>query len=84
MSSISARISTQPGKTSLGIEIPNSKRESVLFGDLIEEEEFEIENDSLTLALRKRYIWKKYFCKFRTNATSINSWNNWFWKISWY
>ena len=51
MSSISARISTQPGKTSLGIEIPNSKRDNVLFGDLIEEEEFEIENDSLTLAL---------------------------------
>ena len=39
MSSISTRISTQPGKTS-GIEIPNTKRDSVLFGDLIEEEEF--------------------------------------------
>ena len=47
MSSISTRISTQPGKTSLGIEIPNTKRDSVLFGDLIEEEEFKIENDSL-------------------------------------
>ncbi len=53
MSSISARISTQPGKTSLGIEIPNAKRDSVLFGDLIEEEDFEIGNDSLTLALGK-------------------------------
>ena len=40
MSSFSARISTQPGKTSLGIEIPNTKRDSVLFGDLIEEDEF--------------------------------------------
>ncbi len=53
MSSISARISTQPGKTSLGIEIPNNKRESVLFGDLIEEEEFDTQNESLTLALGK-------------------------------
>ncbi len=53
MSSISARISTQPGKTSLGIEIPNSKRDSVLFGDLVEEDEFKIENDYLTLALGK-------------------------------
>ena len=61
MSSISARISTQPGKTSLGIEIPNSKRDSVLFGDLIEEEEFEIENDSLTLALGKDISGKSIF-----------------------
>ena len=61
MSSISARISTQPGKTSLGIEIPNSKRDSVLFGDLIEEDEFEIENDSLTLALGKDISGKNIF-----------------------
>ncbi len=61
MSSISARISTQPGKTSLGIEIPNSKRESVLFGDLIKESEFEIENDSLTLALGKDISGKSIF-----------------------
>ncbi len=61
MSSISARISTQPGKTSLGIEIPNSKRDSVLFGDLIEEEEFEIDNDSLTLALGKDISGKSIF-----------------------
>ena len=61
MSSISARISTQPGKTSLGIEIPNSKREGVLFGDLIKEGEFEIENDSLTLALGKDISGKSIF-----------------------
>ena len=61
MSSISARISTQPGKTSLGIEIPNTKRDSVLFGDLIEEDEFEVENDSLTLALGKDISGKSIF-----------------------
>jgi len=61
MSSISARISTQPGKTSLGIEIPNSKRESVLFGDLIEEDEFETDNDKLTLALGKDISGKNIF-----------------------
>ena len=61
MSSLSARISTQPGKTSLGIEIPNTKRESVLFGDLIEEEGFEIENDNLTLALGKDISGKSIF-----------------------
>ena len=61
MSSISARISTQPGKTSLGIEIPNSKRENVLFGDLIKEGEFETDNDSLTLALGKDISGKSIF-----------------------
>ena len=61
MSSISARISTQPGKTSLGIEIPNSKRDSVLFGDLIEEEKYEVENDSLILALGKDISGKTIF-----------------------
>jgi len=61
MSSISARISTQPGKTSLGIEIPNTKRDGVLFGDLIEEDEFEIENDTLTLALGKDISGKSIF-----------------------
>ena len=29
MSSLSARISSQPGKTSLGIEIPNTKERNV-------------------------------------------------------
>ena len=40
MSSISARISSQPGKTSLGIEIPNEKRDGVFFGDLINDNGF--------------------------------------------
>ena len=53
MSSVSARISSQPGKTSLGIEIPNLKRDSVVFGDLVEGPRFEAENNSLTLALGK-------------------------------
>ncbi len=61
MSSISARISTQPGKTSLGIEIPNSKRDGVLFGDLIEEDEFETQSESLTLALGKDISGKSIF-----------------------
>ena len=61
MSSISARISTQPGKTSLGIEVPNTRRDSVLFGDLIEDEEFEMKSDSLTLALGKDISGKNVF-----------------------
>jgi len=53
MSSLSARISSQPGKTSLGIEIPNAKREPVLFGDLINDNVFFDGKSSLRLALGK-------------------------------
>ncbi|MDA9621062.1 DNA translocase FtsK 4TM domain-containing protein [Pelagibacteraceae bacterium] len=53
MSSVSARISSQPGKTSLGIEIPNLKRQGVMFGDLVDSSKFYELNNSLTLALGK-------------------------------
>ena len=61
MSSLSARISSQPGKTSMGIEIPNQKREAVLFGDLIEEERYLVDQNSLTLALGKDISGEKIF-----------------------
>jgi len=53
MSSVSARISSQPGKTSLGIEIPNLKRQGVMFGDLVDSPKFDELNNCLTLALGK-------------------------------
>ena len=53
MSSISARISSQPGKTSMGIEIPNQKREGVYFGDIVDDQKFTEDQNSLTLALGK-------------------------------
>ena len=53
MSSVSARISSQPGKTSLGIEIPNLKRQGVMFGDLVDSPKFYELNNCLTLALGK-------------------------------
>tara|TARA_A100001011_G_scaffold99627_1_gene105044 strand:- start:37160 stop:39394 length:2235 start_codon:yes stop_codon:yes gene_type:complete len=61
MSSISARIAVQPGKTSLGIEIPNQKRDDVYFGDLIEDDEFKSDKESLTLALGKDISGEKIF-----------------------
>ncbi len=61
MSSLSARISSQPGKTSLGIEIPNHKREGVLFGDLIDDIRFSTDEDALTLALGKDISGEKIF-----------------------
>ena len=61
MSSVSARISSQPGKTSIGIEIPNLKRMSVMFGDLVDDEKFYSKNNSLTLALGKDIAGEKVF-----------------------
>ncbi len=61
MSSLSARIASQPGKTSLGIEIPNQKREGVLFGDLIDDERFKADKNALTLALGKNISGEKVF-----------------------
>ena len=60
MSSLSTRISSQPGKTSIGIEIPNLKREDVLLGDLVNEQNF-LQNDGLTLALGKNISGEKKF-----------------------
>ena len=61
MSSLSARISAQPGKTSIGIEIPNLHRESVLLGDLINDENFLSHKNGLALALGKNISGEKQF-----------------------
>ncbi len=61
MSSISARISFQPGKNSIAIEIPNDVRESVLLGDLFSNDEFGNEGKNLTLALGKNISGEKKF-----------------------
>lgn len=53
MSSISARISTIPGRNILGIELPNSDRETVYLRELIETEEYRDERIKLPFALGK-------------------------------
>ena len=53
MSSLSTRISSQPGKTSIGIEIPNTERKNVLLGDLINDDYFLNNEGGLLLALGK-------------------------------
>ncbi len=61
MSSISTRIAAQPGKTSVGIEIPNQKREAVLLGDLIDDDYFKNSEEGLTLALGKNISGEKKY-----------------------
>ena len=60
MSSLSTRISSQPGKTSIGIEIPNTKRENVLLGELVNDNYF-INQKGLILALGKNIAGEKIF-----------------------
>ncbi len=52
-SSISARVSVMPGKNTVGIEIPNPKRESVVLSEIISSENFEKKEIGLPIALGK-------------------------------
>ncbi len=52
-SSISARVSVMPGKNTIGIEIPNPKRESVVLSEIISSENFEKKEIGLPIALGK-------------------------------
>ena len=53
MSALSARISTVPGRSVIGIELPNAKRESVYLKELVASEEFHSSRLNLPIALGK-------------------------------
>jgi len=52
-SSISTRVATIPGKSTIGIEIPNSKRENVFLNEIITDEKFNKKEIKLPIALGK-------------------------------
>ncbi|MEZ5656572.1 MAG: DNA translocase FtsK 4TM domain-containing protein [Sphingobium sp.] len=53
MSALSARVATIPGRTVMGIELPNAKRESVVLRELISSEVFMNQGAQLPLILGK-------------------------------
>ena len=53
MSALSARVATIPGRSVIGIELPNARRESVALSELIGSQAFEDQNMSLPLILGK-------------------------------
>ncbi|MBA3668445.1 MAG: DNA translocase FtsK, partial [Sphingomonas sp.] len=53
MSALSARVATIPGRSVIGIELPNTRRESVVLRELIGSQAFEDQNMSLPLILGK-------------------------------
>jgi len=52
-SSISTRVAAIPGKSTIGIEIPNLKRENVFLSDIISDEKFYKQEIKLPIALGK-------------------------------
>jgi len=52
-SSVSARVATIPGKNTIGIEIPNTKRENVFLNEIISDERFNKKENKLPIALGK-------------------------------
>lgn len=53
MSAVSVRIAVVPGSNTIGIEMPNPKRETVYLRDLVEAEEFKNSKAALTISLGK-------------------------------
>ncbi|WP_370227697.1 DNA translocase FtsK 4TM domain-containing protein [Cognatishimia sp.] len=53
MAALSARVSTVPGRSVIGIELPNDKREMVAFREILSSREYESGNRKLPLALGK-------------------------------
>jgi S-DNA-T family DNA segregation ATPase FtsK/SpoIIIE len=53
MSAISARIAVIPGRNAIGIELPNTTRETVFLRDMLENDTFESNEAKLPLALGK-------------------------------
>jgi S-DNA-T family DNA segregation ATPase FtsK/SpoIIIE len=53
MSALSARVATIPGRSVIGIELPNPKREAVALSELIGSQAYEDQNMSLPLILGK-------------------------------
>jgi DNA segregation ATPase FtsK/SpoIIIE, S-DNA-T family len=53
MSALSARVATIPGRTVIGIELPNAKRESVVLHELVASDAYEDHSAGLPLILGK-------------------------------
>jgi S-DNA-T family DNA segregation ATPase FtsK/SpoIIIE len=53
MSAVSARVATIPGRTVIGIELPNAKREAVALHELVSSQSFEDQQAQLPLILGK-------------------------------
>jgi S-DNA-T family DNA segregation ATPase FtsK/SpoIIIE len=53
MSAVSARIAVVPGKTSIGIELPNQKREMIFLREMLESKDYKFSQNALPMILGK-------------------------------
>ncbi len=53
MSALSARVAVVPGRNAIGIELPNERRETVYFREMVESEAFNDSTHKLAIALGK-------------------------------
>ena len=81
-SSVSTRVATIPGKNTIGIEIPNAKRESVFLNEIINDEKFSKREIKLPIALGKNISGAPIIGDLDFDASLTNCWNYRFRKIS--
>ena len=83
-SSESARISTIPGSSTIGIELPNLSRENVYLSEIVSSASFSKKNIKLLIALGKNISGEPITGDLFSMPPSTNRWNNWIWKIGLY
>ena len=78
-SSESARIATIPGRSTIGIELPNSTRENVFLNEILTSNDFPKKDIKLPIALGKSISGQPVVGDLTTMPHLINCRNNWIW-----
>ena len=82
MSALAARVSTVPGRSVIGIELPNEDREKVVLREIFSSRAFGDGNQKLPLALGKDIGGEPVVANLAKMPLSFDCRNDRFWKIS--
>ena len=66
-----------PGKDVVGIEVPNSKLDTIYLREILESELFNKSISPLTICLGKDIVGKPFITDLKKIASSAYSWDNW-------
>ncbi len=78
MSAVACRVATVPGQNVIGIELPNTDRETVYLRELLSSAEFEKNSGGLPLALGKD-IGGAPILSDLAHAAFTGGWHDWLW-----